>query len=117
MSNDINKRITRIRQNKKKNAKNRGIEFTLTPEQFYSLYTEKYCFYTGVELTEENRSIDRIESDKGYTADNVVACDKDFNKRKNDITVQDINILYHKFVELNLIKEKPLNLFKKCFNF
>lgn len=55
----------------KSNAKRRGKEFDLTPEQF-----EQFCrktLYIGYKgRTGTALSIDRIDSSKGYTMDNIV---------------------------------------------
>ena len=67
-------------------------------------YKQKYgytCFYTGIKMTHinlvqsstnkkqisTNISIDRIDSDIGYTKQNTVFCSWGFNKKKGAITV------------------------------
>lgn len=54
----------------KQNARRRGKEFTLTLEDF-----REFCDHTGYLLrkgrTSESASIDRIDSTKGYTPDNI----------------------------------------------
>ena len=65
-----------------KNAKKRGITFDLGLMAFRNLMNAKYCYYTGIELTEatgpeqihSDRTIDRIDNRKGYVSGNVVAC-------------------------------------------
>jgi hypothetical protein len=73
-------------------AKRRGIEFNLTRDQFKVL-TKEVCHYCGV-LPEKSfkghrsngeyvyNGIDRINSDKDYTLDNVVPCCETCNKAK-----------------------------------
>lgn len=73
------------------NARSRGIEWRLTLEYLESL--ERFCFYTGRELTlkikEENTlSLDRIDSSRGYVEDNVVFCCADINKMKNKFALE-----------------------------
>lgn len=67
---------------KSKSAADRGIQFNLTFAQFKKLRKTKVCFYTGVPLTDDNFSIDRIDAALPYTAKNTVACDKSFNTMK-----------------------------------
>lgn len=53
----------------KSGAKTRGIELTLTYEEFEPLWKQP-CFYCD----DESTGLDRIDSDKGYVIDNVVPC-------------------------------------------
>lgn len=73
---------------KEKDAKRRGIEFSLTIQSMKNLMKAKRCYYTGIVLTEpaglcddqiggrlaSDRTIDRIDGTKGYVPGNVVAC-------------------------------------------
>jgi hypothetical protein len=88
-------------------AKIRNLEFNLTKEYLYDLfYNKQKCKFnlTGYTLTisntieghtkgETTASLDRIDSSKGYTEDNVQWVHKDINKMKNDL-------LQHQFIEL-----------------
>lgn len=76
--------------NKARNADQRGIAFDLSFRKFKQLRTAKKCFYTGEELTDETRTIDRIDASIGYTDTNVVACHCNFNQREANMTLQDI---------------------------
>lgn len=78
-------------------ARKRGLFFELTKEDF-SFLTKMNCFYCGIEPAQVRSSrtsngeyiyngIDRIDSSKGYTMDNVVACCKVCNVMKNAMTV------------------------------
>ena len=60
------------------------------------------CYYTGVPLTfydPDNQaaptlcSVDRFDSEKGYTKDNIVFCSWDFNNRKSAISIEDCYII------------------------
>jgi len=44
-------------------------------------------------------SIDRFDSDVGYTKDNIVFCRWDFNDRKNSVSVEDCKIIIEKHIE------------------
>lgn len=72
---------------KAKNAKDRGIEFSLTFQSMKNLMKAKKCYYTGITLTTpegvqpdqtgnkaSDRTIDRVDGSKGYVPGNVVAC-------------------------------------------
>jgi len=69
-------------KNKVQNAKERGIEFSLSLTSFINLMKAKKCQYSGVFLTEPDsgspsptdRTIDRIDPSKGYIKGNVVVC-------------------------------------------
>lgn len=72
-------------ENKKKQAKKRGLTFTLTLGQFMKLKQTRTCYYTGIKLTtavhgHTNRptdhTLDRLDDNIGYEPHNVVvACD------------------------------------------
>ena len=77
--------IYRLREWKRK-ARNRGIGWTVSDEYLNS--RPLICYYTGMELTlTPNKfntvSLDRIDSKKGYSQDNVVFCSADINRMKN----------------------------------
>ena len=71
----------------------------------WSEHVRKYgvnCYYTGVALTfydpdnlraDTLCTIDRFDSEKGYTIDNIVFCCWAFNKRKNNISIKDCIII------------------------
>jgi len=68
------------------------------------------CYYTGVPLTfydPDNLraptlcTIDRFDSEKGYTVDNVVFCSWAFNNRKAGVSVADCKLILQKHEERN----------------
>lgn len=72
---------------KVENAKERGIPFKLTFVAYKNIMRAKKCFYTGIELSEvenagDQRTIDRVNPNKGYEKGNVVACCKAMNNMK-----------------------------------
>lgn len=88
-----------------KNAKKRDLEFNLSLTSVRNLLAAKVCYFTGVQLTEPtfdavargtDRTIDRVDAAKGYVKGNVVACCLSFNQKKSSLTIEDIEILYHK---------------------
>lgn len=84
-----------------KSAERRSIEFKLTFSDIRRLLQEPACYYTGTKFIDYNdfehddyKTIDRIDNDKGYVKGNVVACTNLFNKRKSNLTVNEITHLY-----------------------
>ena len=79
----------------KSQAKRKCVLFNITVEYLQSL--PLICHYTKRELTYEPKckntiSLDRIDSSKGYTKDNIVFCCSDINFMKNDLN-------YNEFIE------------------
>lgn len=80
--------------NKYHNAKNTGIHFNLSLTSFKNLMRAKRCYYTGIIMTTKrtgkliratDRTVDRLDSSKGYVKGNVVACCHTANKMKGTI--------------------------------
>ncbi len=77
----------------KKQAKDRNLEFNITIEQAWSLFEkqDKKCALTNREISltrnklNQTASLDRIDSSKGYTLDNIQWVHKDVNKMKNNL--------------------------------
>lgn len=67
--------------NLKANSKRRGIEFTLTLDQF-----NDFCFVTeyvaGKGRSRDSFTIDRIDNSRGYTVDNIQVMTKSANSSK-----------------------------------
>ena len=70
----------------KKSAISKGIEFNLTKEQF-SLLWKMPCFYCKTPI--QTIGIDRKDSAKGYTEDNITPCCTKCNLMKRHISVED----------------------------
>lgn len=82
--------LTRYR----KSAETRSLAFTLTDEEFFAIGTQD-CTYCGTGPRKMAApktyygeyyftGLDRIQSDKGYTLDNVLPCCKDCNYMKQE---------------------------------
>lgn len=75
----------------RRGASIRNIEFKITIDDVYNLFLEQNqkCALTGLNLIiDDNRktcsaSLDRINSEKGYTPDNIQWIHKDVNRMKN----------------------------------
>lgn len=71
-----------------RSARKRGKEFDLSLVDVRNLLRRKMCYYTNVafETTGPNqRTIDRLDSSKGYVKGNVVACTFLVNQAKNQL--------------------------------
>lgn len=82
-----------------KRAKNIGVEFFLTKEEFRRL-TQQECYYCGAlpsnVYSKENfngdfvyNGVDRTDNRKGYTVKNTVACCEQCNLSKSDYTIEE----------------------------
>lgn len=95
----------------KKNAERKGLEYSLTEEQFKEI-TQKDCHYCGAKPNNICNSknsfgayiyngLDRIDNTKGYTIDNIVPCCIVCNNAKSKLTVQEFQDwnerVYNKF--------------------
>lgn len=66
-------------------AKRRGIEFTLSVEEFIYILSSGKCHYCGYDINEYGVGLDRKDNSHGYIMENVVPCCAECNKVKNDI--------------------------------
>ena len=90
----------------KHNAKGRKLCFNLTLDEFKDI-TSKPCIYCNGFSTYFNNTgicgIDRIDSSKGYTIDNVIPCCEMCNKMKSNYDVNDwlnkVKIIAKRFEE------------------
>lgn len=91
--------------------KNRNSDMfhTLTIQELINLYNNQNgkCFYTGrqleLALSKDNKnalSIDRMNSSKGYTIDNVVLCCSIVNVMKMDSSLEDFRNICQEIVQL-----------------
>ena len=79
----------------KQSADSRGIVFDLSFFAVKKLMNAKVCFYTRKKFGEDldARSIDRVDSSQGYVDGNVVACTVDINRKKANLTHDEILLL------------------------
>lgn len=80
-SNDVD--IAKAYVSKANSSIGRGIIFTLSYVGFKNLCKAKKCYFTGLPLTPETFTIDRVDANKGYESGNVVACHTSFNALKS----------------------------------
>lgn len=90
-------------------ANSRNIKFDLSFKKMKKLLSTKRCFFTRKLLNREEENhedyltLDRVDSSKGYTDDNVVVCGKEFNRRKYNLTPKEIEQMYKGLKKLNLV--------------
>ena len=90
---DVAKKMINLKQS----ADSRGLKFDLSFLNLKKLMEQKKCFYTGktFDKTQENTlSIDRVDNKIGYFDDNVVACTVEINRKKTDISIEEIEMIY-----------------------
>ena len=86
-------RLAAMYARKASDALDRGIGFTLSFSEYKKLKSRKTCYYTGYpfKTTKKNATnddlmtLDRIDSDVGYTVENTVVCLKSVNAIKNTL--------------------------------
>ncbi len=82
-------------------AMDRNLEFNLSLESVKTLLKFQTCYYTGRKFDKDGpyaRSIDRIDSNRGYIEGNVVSCTVDINGKKSNLSDEEIELLYRKIV-------------------
>ena len=77
----------------------KDLEFDMTLARVRTLMNTKRCFFTNVVMSNvfddpTKLSFDRIDNSKGYTDANVVACTALFNRKKADLSIEDIEFMY-----------------------
>ena len=87
----------------RRNARRRGCECTL---ELHHLTIPEKCPILGFNLEigghqDTSPSVDRIDSSKGYTPDNVWVISQRANRIKNNATVEEIKMLYEALQSLS----------------
>lgn len=104
---EVAKKLINIYQS----AMDRKLEFGLSFESVKNLLRHQTCYYTGRKFESEgpySRSIDRVDSAKGYIEGNVVSCTIDINGKKSNLSDDEIELLYKKIVLPKKTKEVPI---------
>lgn len=90
---DVAKKMLNLKQS----ADSRNIKFDLSFITLKKMMEQKKCFYTGRQFDAKgdfSLSIDRIDNKLGYIEGNVVACTVEINRKKTDITLEEIEMIY-----------------------
>jgi hypothetical protein len=104
---EVAKKLINIYQS----AMDRKLEFSLSFESVKNLLRHQTCYYTGRKFESEgpySRSIDRVDSAKGYIEGNVVSCTIDINGKKSNLSDDEIELLYKKIVLPKKVKDIPI---------
>jgi hypothetical protein len=96
-----NKEVKQIYHQLKSSAKKRGIYFDLTLTDLNQLSFPLRCPILNMPLQynrgmpqDNSYSIDRRDSSKGYTIDNIVVISNRANKLKSDATLTEMRLLF-----------------------
>ena len=101
---DVAKKMLNLKQS----ADSRNIKFDLSFNTLKKMMEQKKCFYTSRQFDSKGDyalSIDRIDNKLGYIEGNVVACTVEINRKKTDITLDEIEMIY------NAIKKSRKGIF------
>jgi len=99
---DIAKRLVRTQQS----AYTRGKEFDMSFKKMKSLLHTKKCYITGIEMqsvddkANDYLTLERLDNSQGYFDSNVVACCSYINKKKGELTIDEIKLIYNAFKKL-----------------
>ncbi len=103
-------------KNVKSRAKRNKIDFSLTGQDVLKMFTDQNgkCYYTGKEMSLkvfpgnlDIFSVDRIDSNKGYSIDNCVLCRFIINIMKNSLTIPEFIKISQEIVDYS-------DIFKIC---
>ena len=84
--------------NIKQSADSRNLKFDLSFDTLRKLMEQKKCFYTSRPFEPKGDyalSIDRMDNKHGYVEGNVVACTVEINRKKTDLTLDEIESIYN----------------------
>jgi hypothetical protein len=103
------KSINELYNHYKGSAKSRSIPFRLTKVDFHELSFPLTCpilgiplrFNTGKNMTDDSYSLDRIDSSKGYTKENVIVVSNRANILKRDATLEELQMMAKFYAELD----------------
>ena len=91
----------------KNSAKARGISFSLTLTDLHDLSIPITCPVLGIPLrkergqpTDNSISVDRIDSSKGYTKDNIIVVSMKANRLKSNATLSEMKKLVEFYEQL-----------------
>ena len=91
--------LLRKYRNARSEAKRRGIEFSLTREEYASIFDNMRCAISGRSLHVGHKSdelcasVDRIDNAAGYVLSNVQLVSLRLNRIKSDATIHDVELI------------------------
>lgn len=87
-------------------ALRRGKDFNLTFSDVRKLMLKKKCEYTGAPLIGVNRTVDRLDPNKGYIKGNVYAVSPQANQAKNMLFESETSVIRMTTKEAGLMLNK-----------
>ena len=102
---DIAKRLVRTEQS----ARTRDKEFDMSFNKMKKLLHSKKCYISGIPLqTDEDKAdnyltLERLDNEQGYIDSNVVACSSYINKKKGDLTIEEVKMIYNAYKKKGLL--------------
>lgn len=106
----------------KNGANERKVPFTITLNGLKKVMRQEFCYYTKVKFDptngQQNQSIERVDSDLGYSDDNIVACTTVVNQAKSNLTFIQLKMIVSAMEKFHLkkLKIKPKKIYKKSIN-
>jgi hypothetical protein len=97
--------VKSVKKRYKRNGKRRGIECKLSAKTIRNLAKQTECPFTGIKFKhrDPNRTLDRIDNNKGYIDGNVIYCHRNFNECfKDNLELEEIEVLYKLFIVCGL---------------
>ena len=98
-------------------ANSRGLDFDISFKKMRQLLEQETCYYTGRKFEETGiyaKSIDRIDPNHGYVDANIIACVVDINRKKANLTPEEIIMLSDKLHAYRR-RNRIIKAFKKIF--
>ena len=92
--------------NKISNANQRNVEFDLSLRAFINIFKSKKCQLTGIPLTAETITIDRIDNTLGYVSGNVMAVHSAVNTLKATIENPNNRLTFNNVRKMLKVLEK-----------
>ena len=84
----------------KGSAKRRGLEMSITLEQYETILAAKKCYYCDDPIKgTTGHSLNRIDNAKGYTIENVKPCCGTCNKIMNNFTLEELKSKVYKIIK------------------
>ncbi len=93
-------------ESSKKRSRDKGLKFNIEPKD---IIIPNFCPYLGIEISHVtglgkrrpgSPSLDRIDSSKGYTKDNIIVCSWRANFLKCDGTLEEMMLIVEHMKQL-----------------
>ena len=106
--NNLNFKLEQLFRSSKSRATNENIPFNIDKDFLFQLWNTQSgkCKWTNDLMTFESRkpntvSLDRINSNKGYTKDNICLCTWEVNWTKRNLSIEQLKVICQKIIANN----------------